>query len=119
MDTCIWPIGNGQSLKFDVFERNNVKWNPVAGLYVFAHIQGLYWKPLYIGQTNDFSVRLPSHERLAEAVRRGATHIHAAVVQSQGNRDAWEKSMIAAHQPLLNEQHRNAAFGLRRTLLGG
>jgi hypothetical protein len=118
MNTALWPIGNGQSLQFEVFKIGSVTWNKVAGLYIFTYSDGKYWQPLYIGQTNDFSTRLPSHERLEEAARKGATHIHAAVVQQQANRDAWEKSMIAAHQPPLNEQHRDVGIGLRRSILG-
>lgn len=43
---------------------------------------GRFWRVLYVRQTDDFSSRLPSHEKWGVAIRRGATHIHTLVVQS-------------------------------------
>ncbi|MCK9390117.1 MAG: hypothetical protein M0Q01_00950 [Syntrophales bacterium] len=106
MNTCAWPLGNGQTLEFTIYNPNTTTWNAVPGLYIFTYVTQGYWKPLYIGQANDFSIRIPSHERYAEAVRNGATHIHATVVQQANNRDRWEKMLIEAHQPSMNEELR-------------
>ena len=101
-----WPIGNGQTIQFDVYDRNT-GWNDVPGLYIFSHIKAGSWYALYVGQAESFSARLPKHERMDEAVRNGATHIHAAVVRQQSSRDQWERMLIQTLQPPLNVQHRN------------
>ena len=83
------------------------KCNSVAGLYIFSYqVANGSWKALYVGQTDDFSSRLPSHPRLGEAVRTGATHIHAVSVPAQSNRDLWEAQLIQYLQPPLNTHHR-------------
>lgn len=105
MSTCNWPLGNGQTLEFTVYN-SNTGWNKVAGLYIFAYVGGEYWRSLYIGQAEDFSTRMPNHERLEEAVQQGATHIHAAVVPLAANRDKWEKMLIQHLQPPMNVQSR-------------
>jgi len=110
MNVQTWALGNGQSLEFTVFNPNATKWHAVAGLYIFTYLYTgkdgkLYWHPLYIGQTDDFSSRMPGHERFTEAVRRGATHIHAVGVSYSTYRDAWEKQMIQYHKPIMNEQY--------------
>lgn len=109
MSTCTWPLGNGQTLDFVVYG-SNVKWNKVAGLYIFAYDDGHYWQALYVGQTDDFSSRIPSHEKWDSAVRRGATHIHAAVVPKAATRDTLEKRLIAHLHPVLNEQHKGLTY---------
>lgn len=106
MNTVSWPLGNGQNLDFGCYDLNTASWNKVGGLYIFAYYDGQYWRALYVGQTDDFSSRIPSHERLNEAFRRGATHIHATVVPLVTNRDTLEKQLIAYLQPPMNEQHR-------------
>ncbi len=65
-------------LEFYVYEHVNLGWSEVGGLYVFAGQRLddsgiLRWHPLYVGKTQDFSARLPTHERWPEAVQAGAT----------------------------------------------
>jgi excinuclease UvrABC nuclease subunit len=103
MSKCNWPAGSGHSLAFDIFDKNQ-GWNHVGGIYIFTFLKKEGWFPLYVGQASDFAERLPNHERLAEAVRLGATHIHAAVVATQKDRDAWEAALIRHLQPQMNEQ---------------
>jgi excinuclease UvrABC nuclease subunit len=103
--TCKWPLGNGQFLNFEVYSQNT-GWNALGGLYIFTRLQAGNWQPLYVGQAENFQTRLPSHERLDEAVRNGATHIHATVVRQQGQRDEWERMLIRTLQPPMNAQHR-------------
>lgn len=101
MSTCTWPLGNGESLTFKVYG-SSTTWNKVAGLYIFAYQNGQHWYALYVGQTDDFSSRLNSHERWDEAVRKGATHIHALSVPLAANRDRYEKMLIQHLQPRMN-----------------
>ena len=77
-----------------------------SGLYIFTYQQAVSWYPLYVGQAQNFRDRLPNHERLDEAVRKGATHIHALVVSRQANRDLWERMLIQNLQSQMNVQHR-------------
>lgn len=108
-----WSLGNGESIPFEIYGRND-GWNDVPGLYIFSFIRAGCWRALYIGQAASFQERLPNHERLEEAVRNGATHIHVMVVGQQAKRNVWERMLIQTHQPPLNTQHRN---GLSRSLL--
>lgn len=62
---------------FSVYDKDG-SWNAVSGLYVFARLekdwQGtLRWRALYVGKTQDFSARLPTHEYWLAAVRLGAS----------------------------------------------
>ncbi len=105
MSTCKWPLGNGQYLEFNIHDSNK-NWKAVPGLYIFAFLTKDGWSPLYVGQAEDLSDRLPGHERLDEAVRLGATHIHAVVVQQASDRNLWEKMLIQNFQPPMNVQLR-------------
>ncbi len=98
-DTVAWL-----TYDFLVYEYSTT-WNAVAGIYIFCGInqQGL-WFPLYVGQAKSFAERVPGHERWREAVRLGATHIHARVVEQQATRDQIEAALIRAYQPALNDQ---------------
>ena len=54
--------------EFVVYESVFPDWREVGGLYVFVGSrldeQGMpRWHPLYVGQTQDFSTRLPTHEK--------------------------------------------------------
>ena len=83
-------------------------WNEVPGLYVFAGVESgpqgtRRWRALYVGQTQDFSDRLPNHGDWSEAQDLGATHIHARVEESEAKRDQIECEIWKAFQPPLNE----------------
>ncbi len=108
---CNWPLGNGQHLEFDVIENNEV-WKAMAGLYIFTYqLHNGNWRAIYIGQTNNFSMRMPNHDRMNEAALAGATHIHAKSVFSQQDRDLWESNLINHLQPPLNQHHRHDDWG--------
>jgi hypothetical protein len=106
MNKCSWLIGKNKAVEFDIFSKLNEGWNAIAGVYIFAYQSPTGWHALYVGQTEDFSARLPNHERFEEAVKLGATHIHATVVQIEYYRDQLGKSLIAIYQPPMNVQHR-------------
>lgn len=101
MSTVSWPVGNDQTLDFTSYNLN-ATWNNVAGLYIFAYDDGKHWRALYVGQTNDFSSRIPNHERIGEAVRKGVSHVHAMVVTQAATRDTLEKLLIQHLQPPMN-----------------
>jgi excinuclease UvrABC nuclease subunit len=77
----------------------------VAGIYIFAGVtQQKLWAPLYIGQAASLSNRLSGHEKWPQALRLGATHVHAMAVQRQADRDQIEEHLIKRWQPTLNSQ---------------
>ncbi len=92
--------------EFEVFKMEGA-WRDVAGVYIFTGLNrdGL-WTPIYVGETVSFSDRMPGHERWAEAVRYGATHVHAVVVAHEAIRRDLERRLIAGWQPPLNTQLR-------------
>ena len=86
-------------------------WNAVGGLYIFAGLVTVLpgmtqWKAYYVGSTEDFSTRIPSHEKWLAALQLGATHVHARVEQGPLQRTTLEQSLIQTYQPPLNVQHR-------------
>ena len=91
--------------EFEVYYPGSVKWNNVAGIYIFTGLneKGL-WRPFYIGQAKNFQNRIPGHEGWPSAALLGATHVHALVVPQAANRDSIEAELIAAYQPVLNVQ---------------
>ena len=104
MSKCNWPLNNTEDLEFTIYEPNTT-WNKVAGLYIFARMTDkTHWNALYVGQTDDFSFRLPAHEKWDSARRHRATHIHALAVALAANRDKWEKMLIQHLRPVLNVQ---------------
>lgn len=103
---CSWPLGNGDYLVFDVFDKNE-GWHAVPGLYIFAYIlSNGDWKAIYVGKTDDFSSRMPNHDRLNDAIKKGATHIHAKVVMSDYDRSLFERMLIQNLQPELNQNYK-------------
>ena len=103
MSTAHW---NG--LEFTVYPMDSA-WSEVGGLYVFSAqepgLQGsLQWLVLYVGETQSFAKRLPTHEKWPEAVQKGATHVLALTEQKATKRAELERKMISELQPPLNVQ---------------
>ena len=70
------------------------------------------WEAIYIGQSENLSQRLADHEKEAEAIRLGATHIHAHTSSPDEDvRRAEESDLIAGLRPPCNERP-----GLERVL---
>lgn len=107
MNECTWPLGTGQTIEFTIDDPDTTTWNAVAGLYIFAYYNGQHWIAVYVGQTEDFSTRIPNHEKWDSARRLGATHIHAKVVPQAATRDTLEQRLIEYLQPVLNVQYRD------------
>lgn len=109
MNTQKWYVNDSDYLEFIVYDSNE-NWKNVKGLYIFAKLDKIksQWIPIYIGKTEDFSQRLPNHERLDEAVKLGASHIHAITLsdRSSQNLDLLERLLIQRYDPVLNTHHR-------------
>ena len=80
------------------------EWRDVPGVYIMAGTANRWWQAHYIGQTESFAARLDEHERWSEAAERGATHIHACVVQDAAQRLAMEAALISAYDPPMNRR---------------
>lgn len=89
---------------FTSYDPGTTTWNDVAGIYIFARPFLGQWQAIYVGQASSFKDRLGNHERWTEALRRGATHIHALIVPLQASRNNIEQSLIQTYQPPLNQQ---------------
>lgn len=102
----LWDSPRGDRLSFQVHTKN-ADWNPVAGLYAFCkHEAPNTWVPLYVGQASSFQERICSHERWDEAAQLGATHVLAATVPLQSDRDRHEEAIVKHFDPQLNVQLR-------------
>jgi excinuclease UvrABC nuclease subunit len=85
--------------------KHNANWKDTGGIYIFCGVNKKNeWTPLYIGQTDSFLNRLPSHDRWNDARNLGATHVHAKAVSQQASRDKLEADLIQSFQPSLNTQ---------------
>ena len=86
-------------------ERHQTATRPV---YLFCKEQHGQYVPLYIGKAEDLRSRLVGHERLAEALRLGATHllIHKPGYGDKVHYLEAERRLIAHYNPTLNVQHR-------------
>ncbi len=83
----------------------DASWNDVGGVYIFCGINSKnQWQPYYIGKTDNFRNRIPSHEQWKSAAQLGATHIHAMTVQTEAMRDKIEKELVQTWKPPLNTQ---------------
>ena len=105
-ETCDWA-----GYQFYVHDPKNTEWYAVGGIYIFAAVvrsspQGSTWRAYYIGETGDFSDRLPGHEKWAKAHQRGATHIHSMTEPDSQRRLAIERDLIDEFDPSLNRRHR-------------
>ena len=82
-------------------------WYDKPGVYIFAYRTASdTWYGLYVGQADSFKDRLPYHERWDEAVRRGATHIHAQVETNPDTREMLEEVLLAQYPFPMNVQRR-------------
>jgi mannose/cellobiose epimerase-like protein (N-acyl-D-glucosamine 2-epimerase family) len=99
-----------EGLPFKVCDFNGA-WPDVGGVYIFAGLNPQnQWVPAYIGQTGSFRTCIPSHEKWPHAAWRGATHVHARVVEQEAEREEIERNLVDAIQPPLNPRVRGSWF---------
>lgn len=105
-------VVNWHGYNLTVYDPNRVKWNDVGAVYIFArkNLRG-GWDALYVGKAESMAVRMGSHERWQEAVRRGAIAIHAIAVQTEADRARIEALLIKLLQPPMNQQQPRGLFG--------
>lgn len=106
-DYIDWPGVSGRTYRY--FQTPSIAATALRdepGNYMFVKETPTSWVPIYIGICDSFKVRLPNHERLAEAVRAGATHVLTRVNIVSQARQYEERDLIARWNPRLNTQHR-------------
>jgi len=78
----------------------------VAGNYMFIKQSGNGWVPVYIGQAQNLSERISTHERWKDAVARGATNAVAHTTEGrEAARLAEERDLIEYWKPSCNTQY--------------
>jgi hypothetical protein len=91
-------------------------WFHVPGNYVFVKpATTLLGAPtiLYVGQTESFKTRMPTHERWGDAIRASSlVNVYAhRNDKGQGAREAEEKDLIGAFDPPMNKHYRPVGLG--------
>ncbi len=81
-------------------------WKDMPGNYIYAkETSPRKWSAIYIGQTSSLSKRLADHEKEAEAIERGATHIHAHTSSADEIvRCDEEIDLISKWKPVCNDR---------------
>jgi hypothetical protein len=103
--TINWQGQTGKEYQYWIYPIGN-SFKEEPGNYIFAkETKPGYWKPCYIGQTENLDKRLGDHEKESCAIRNGATHIHAHLNNGgEATRKAEEKDLIQEWKPPCNEQ---------------
>jgi hypothetical protein len=88
--------------------RKGASMQSVGGNYVFLkQLANGNYLPVYVGQADDLSNRLPNHERFDDAIRAGASVVVAHTTQAgESARLSEERDLIAKWNPILNVHHR-------------
>lgn len=102
-----WQGKSGRAYRY-WFVDMDLPFNAVAGNYVFAtRMPNGNLKPLYFGETGDFSTRMSKHEVWSVALRLGATHALAHPTQGvETVRRAEERDLVELWNPPLNTHYR-------------
>jgi hypothetical protein len=81
-----------------------------GGNFVFVmRLPSRNYIPLYFGQANSLRYELPNHERFAEAIRAGATHVMSHTTpDGEGARWVELGDLIRQWRPVLNFQRRQS-----------
>lgn len=102
--TCNWPGKSGKTYIYEIYPINGTTFASKPGNYVFCKESAPgQWIAQYVGQSQNLSDRLANHEKLAAAMARGATHIHAHLTARESDRLAEEKDLIQHLNPPCNE----------------
>ena len=101
--TILFNGKSGREYKFWMYPLGT-SFNESPGVYVWAkETQPGYFRPVYIGQSNNLRVRHGSHEKEPEVLRNGATRICAHTRGGEAERLAEEKDLIENYKPVCND----------------
>jgi hypothetical protein len=112
-------VVGASGIRYDYFATPpNPQWKQAAGNYVFVKQTASAWIILYAGQCDDFSKRMPNHERWSDAIALGVTHVFTRTSNGgEAVRKKEEQDIIQGHNPLMNVHHRTdgrSTMGMRR-----
>ncbi len=103
-ETVNWPGASGTKYKYWVHSLDTT-FKDQGGNYIFAKKTASgKWTPVYIGETESLSDRLPNHDKLPCVRRNGGTHIHAHTSGGQRERRAEEADLLANFNPPCNKE---------------
>lgn len=79
MPTVMWPGDTGLCYRYEIYPLGaTLAARP--GNYIFAkELTPHNWTPVFVGETDDMSLRFDTHPRRECIARNGATHIHAHI----------------------------------------
>jgi hypothetical protein len=101
--SVVWQGATGVRYHYHEYDPDHTSWYAVPGNYIFAMLTPAGWQAIYVGETESFKQRIPSHERWEAARRHGATHVHARVNNAgEQARRAEESDLIRALDPPCN-----------------
>src|SRR5260370_12904360 len=99
-----WRGISGEWYWFSIF-RIDAVWDLEGIVYILARARGDgYFGALYVGQSAQGGERLTQHEKMPDARRLGATHVHVHFVETRAARFAIETDLRRQLRPVLNEQ---------------
>ena len=104
--TIHWEGQSGRTYQYWIFPLGtHLDEKPANYMFAKETAPG-FWRPCYIGQTENLNRRLRDHEKEACATRHGATHIHAHLNgPDEPARRAEEKDLILKWRPACNQHH--------------
>lgn len=104
-NTYDWPGQSGKQYHYTVYPLD-ASFRPLPGNYVYAReLSDGDWSPVYMSQTRDLHQRLEGHVTLEDAIKNGATHIHAHYDNvGQSARCSEEHDLVQRWHPLCNDE---------------
>jgi len=99
-----WPGQSGEEYAYTVYPIDTqFEMGPGNFIYAGQAADG-GWVPIYIAQTRSLGQRLEGHVTVADAIQKGATHIHAHYdTVGQGARCHEEQDLVVRWKPVCNE----------------
>ncbi len=103
-DVVKWPGQSGKEYSYWVYAINT-GFQSSPGNFIYARQTGDgRWFPIYIAQTRDLHQRLEGHVSAADAMAKGATHIHAHYDKvGQAARCSEEHDLVRRWKPACND----------------
>ena len=102
--TILWEGQSGEKYKYYIY-RLDATHNAVPANYIFAkETRPSFWKPIYIGETEDISERFDYHHKIDCIRREGATPIYThKSSEDKKVRCAEESDLVSKCKPPCND----------------
>lgn len=103
---AIWPTGDGERYEFFIHEPTNDHCKHMGVVFIFAYLNDLIWRPVYVGITDSPTLARVPHWPWTPACLLGATHVHVRLVADGQERESLALKLIELYQPTLNQSLR-------------